>query len=210
MFRLLIATIAMLAVATVARGSGTAYIEEVRPLSPLPDSGLLACTWDIHMVLTDTPSMGSDDWSAAGLYLSVTGGTFFHDPLYDDNPPNPDNFAASPDSEFTSFYTSPGDWPNAPYDGGIVGVATDDDTDLALYTEWFDVIDIGNGDFVVARVTVIPDDQLHPNAHTQGIFRYSVVHSESLYDLPIDVWCIPEPGTFALLLLGAGAALRRG
>lgn len=204
MYARLLMSIAVLNVAVVANGDIAAHYSEVWS-GALPGSGLLASQWEIVVTVSD-PWGWSDDWTSAGLELELAGATFYQDPLNDGNPPNPDWFDGG-DSLYTSFYTSPGDWPNAAYDGGIVGIAQDNDTPTMLDTLWFDTIDTGNGDFVLTRFTVIPDDQQNPDWGGVGEFRYTC-QSEDGAVFSMDLW-IPEPGALALLALGGAAALRR-
>ncbi len=111
---------------------------------------------------------GDDAWTVAGgpqvgePWIIVTGGTFYHDPVNDTNPPNPAFFEYFPDSEFTSFYTTHLGYPNI--EGTSPGVSPGfasgpADTPTALNADWYWTPN-GNdypGTFTIARITIIPD-----------------------------------------------------
>ena len=155
--------------------------------------------FDIHVTVDP-----GDSWTAGGLDLAAIHGTFYQD-LLDANPPNPAWFDQFPDAEFTSFYTSPGDWPNTAYNGQIVGIASSNDTDQMLDTDWFDTIDAegpAGGDFMVARVTVLGSSD---DAAVYGQFQYASVQNTTLQTL----YFVPEPVGLALFALGGLLAFRR-
>lgn len=167
-------------------------------------------TVDIYRIMVDVADTppddshgwlpGPDDWTAGGLDLAVSGSTFYDDPR-GGNPPNPLWFDILPGIEWDTYYTSPSDWPNEAYSGATVGIAHSADTDVTLDTDWFDVIDSGNGRFVIAQVAVFADAVYS----LDGILHYAAANSGgALFTLPI-----PEPGALALLALGAGALRRR-
>ncbi len=98
-----------------------------------------------------------DDWTSAQLSATVTDATFYQSPTGDGNPPDPAGFPAYPDSERTSYYTSPADYPNMSYAGGIVAFnAGPVETTTSLDADWFDVVSTGDGTFVVVQITVLP------------------------------------------------------
>lgn len=116
-----------------------------------------------------------------------------------------------PDAALTSYYTGAADCPNTSYDGSVIGVASIHDTATFVDTDWFDIVDAGNGDFVIVQFTVIPDDPdswdpMDPaGGALDGWLRYAARSSGGhLFSGPA-----PEPGTFALPALGGLAALRR-
>lgn len=173
----------------------------------LPDSGTPYYNVRILVNVTDTPGVGPDDWTTTGLTASVTGATFYQDAMNDTNPPNSGFFGLVPDSEYTSYYTTPADYPNTAFTGTAIGFALGpNDTPTSLRADYFDTIDSGNGLFYIVSITVIPDgpdwsgrvDIEYSAANTGGeLFPYG-------FDIPI-----PEPGSLALLALGGLALIRR-
>jgi hypothetical protein len=212
MLKKLIVTAAVLAIVTAANATISAGWGEwsTGTLTTGDDYFSYRITVDVTDTPPDDPhgwTPGPDDWTAAGIELGVTGGIFYHDPVNDGNPPNPSFFAYVPDSEFTSYWTSPADFPNTDYSGTAAGIASTADTTTLLDTDWFDTIDTGNGTFVIGQITVLPDDPASwdPMVGLSGMMQYAARNSGGhLFEL-----IIPEPGTLALLALGGLALIRR-
>jgi hypothetical protein len=170
----------------------------------LPESDFEFFTYRVQVHVSTTPGHADDDdWTAAGLDASLTGGVFYQDPHNGHNPPNPDFFAAWPDLEYDSYYTSPGNYPNTDYDGTFVSFDPWD-TDTRLGADWFDTVDTGNGDFVIAQFTVLPDE---PDWVVTGLLLYAAADTGGqLFEY---AFTIPEPGVLALLTVGVLAVVRR-
>lgn len=174
-------------------------------LSAVDGNGALpgSLSFDLVIDVFSSPYY-TEDWTAAGVYGTLTDGVFYQDPDNDGNPPDPELFDEYPASQWTSFYTGPGDWPNLEIPGyREIQFATNEDTATSLYTEWFDVTDTGEGTFTLARVTVIPEA---PDwwLHIDGVLARA--SGDSLYYFAFDV---PDPGTGLLLLLGGFTAFVR-
>ena len=122
----------------------------------LPESGEYYSQW--HIMISLDPG---EDWVGAELTADIDpgDGLFYQHPFNDPDPPMPMFFPVFPDSEYTSYYTSPGEWPNTEYQGDIVQIGLKDDTPPQLWAAWFDQVYVpGPGDFVIAQITVLPWD----------------------------------------------------
>ncbi len=202
MFKIMIA-MAVLVITASANATITAghYLWES---GTLPDSGEAFVSYRIWVDVGYSPgSPEEDDWWAAGLNADLTGGIFYQDP-HGANPPNPAYFDSYPDLEYDSYYTSPGDYPNTDYYGAYAGGSFPPEDPWELDTDWFDTIDTGNGNFVIAQFTVLPTD---PDWIVTGHVQYASRHSGSeIFDY---FFTIPEPATLSLLGLGVLAIARR-
>ena len=214
MLKKLIVTAAVLAIVTAANATISADWG-LDSTGVLPDAGDTYFAYRITVDVTDTPpddphgyTPGPDDWTAAGIELSLVGGTFLQ-VTGSGNPPDPFFFPFVPDMPFDSYYTGPGTYPTTDYaDPNPVGIASSNDTATFLDTDWFDTVDTGNGDgLVIAQFTVIPDDPgtWNPDVGLDGLLQYAARNSGgTLFEM-----VIPEPGTLALLALGGLALIRR-
>ncbi len=200
MLRKLVAVAALAALTAVASAEITAYV--TAPVTAALDNGDPIFYQDVHVVVD-----AGDDWTVAAIDLMLSGDFLYQDPVNDGNPPNPALFGAFPDSQFTSFYTSPGDWPNAAYNGAIVGIAQSNDSASVLDTDWFDTIDTGGGDFMIARITMLGTPLGTTTAHLQYA---SAQTPGQLHDSDVQIATpVPEPAGLVLLVLGGVVAARR-
>jgi hypothetical protein len=125
----------------------------VHDLGPLQASGQQYVSYRLAVSLS-----GGDDWTSAVLSATVTDAEFYQDPSGDGNPPDPNDFGMYPDAEVTSYYTVPEDYPNVVYAGGGFGFNLDpNESATSLSADWFDLVDSGDGTYVIAQITVLPD-----------------------------------------------------
>jgi predicted outer membrane repeat protein len=119
----------------------------------LQETGEYYSQWQIVISLDS-----GEDWCAAELTATIDPSDgLFYQHAFDADPPNPILFPVFPDLEYTSYYTSPWEWPNTSYHGNVVAFVFKDDTDYQLSAEWFDTIfDPVPGYFVIAQITVLP------------------------------------------------------
>lgn len=196
MIKKLLATTAVLAMVAAASANISAFI--TAPTTVTLTAGA-AYYQDIYVTVD-----AGDSWTAAGLDATVSS-SFYQD-AFDANPPNPALFGVFPDSEFTSYYTSPGDYPNAAYNGAIVGIAASNDAGNVLDTDWFDTISPETGgDYMIARITVLGDPAVDTGT---GHLQYASVGNTTLQDFDFMIG-VPEPASLALLVLGGLVVARR-
>jgi hypothetical protein len=163
MSRQLITTMTLLALVTAANAATHEAI--------LVSEGYLEETGDYYSQWYICISLDpGEDWQAAQMTATIdpSFGVFYQHPfdVYVGNPPDPFWFTIFPDVEYTSYYTSPGDYPNGPYYGSLVAFtpptmypANPYETETFLWAEWYDIVDVpGPGDFVIAQVTVLPTE----------------------------------------------------
>jgi hypothetical protein len=158
--------------ATNANGTVTAS-HQMWSEGALAASGDAYVAYRICVDVTDTAGLGSDDWTSATLEVDLIGGVFYQQ-VFSDDPPPP-IFDPPPDWDFDSYYTSPGDYPNWDYQGDVVFVTRKDDTATRLDTDWHDLIDTGNGSFVVTQATILPDGS--DDWFAAGRLTYTAAHT---------------------------------
>jgi len=132
----------------------------------LPESGIPYYNFRLVVYVT-----GGQDWTEATLDLALNGPVYFYQhPGNDSDPPNPMFFTIPgfKDSEYTCYFTSPGDYPNGPFVGGVVGFARRDETPTTMHVEFFDTIDTGPGHWYLVSLTVVPEDPLDPEFNVNG------------------------------------------
>jgi hypothetical protein len=138
-----------LAAAALLLAAGAASADLSFSLVPVDNTNgdaedpLFSTTWDTYdMVVTVT---GDDDWTAAEALITVDApATIFQHPFEnaDQSPPNPAFFGAFPSLEFDSYFSAP---------GGIGFASAAVVTPTSMEAAWFDTVDSGDGDFVLAR-----------------------------------------------------------
>jgi hypothetical protein len=169
-----------------------------------PDTDVVV--FDLKVEIT-----GDDAWTAAGgtavgvPWATLTGGSFFQHGAGSDGPPNPVFFPVYSALEYDSFYTTHLGWPNVASQGVAPGFAFGpQDTATQLNADWFWTPD-GNfypGTHTIARATVAPGGK--------G-WELCVAVQVGSIESPLQLYeyCIPEPGSLALLALGGLALIRR-
>jgi|GEM_PF-1638035 len=136
----------------VAAGAEITANLVVYDVGPLIETGEEFVAYRLVVALSET-----DDWTSAQISATLTEAVFYQDENSDGNPPDPAAFGDYPDSEFTSYYTSPEDYPNISYAGDVVGFnAGPTETTTTLDADWFDVVTSSDGAYVVAQLTVLP------------------------------------------------------
>ena len=152
MFKKFIAVFVILTIVTAIQAEITANLV-VYDVGPLIETGDEFVTYRLVVALSET-----DDWTSAQISASLTDAEFYQDAYNDGNPPDPTAFGDYPDSEYTTYYTCPADYPNAAYTGGIVGFNTGPtETSTTLDANWFDTIASIDGTYVIAQITILPD-----------------------------------------------------
>ncbi len=209
MCKKLLGAISMLAAAAVASAEITDVWVEPQYVGHLSDSTTHVYSFDLMVEIT-----GDDAWTVAGgvalmvPWATVTGATFYQDPLGSLYQPDPGLFPYFPDLQYDSFYTTHLGWPNTPDQGVTPNFAGyPGDTDTTLGFAWYLSPD-GNyypGDFTIARFTVLAP----PDADPATTYVEIDMLVGSLETSP--VWfqahiSIPEPTSLMLLAL-AGSAL---
>jgi hypothetical protein len=212
MFRNLLVATSLLAVAAVAEAEITDVCVEPQYAGYLSDSATHVFSFDLMVGIT-----GDDAWTVAGgpalmvPWVTVTGATFYQDPMGSIYQPDPDLFPFYPDLQYDSFYTTHLGWPNTPDRGVIPGLMLESvDLPTELIAEWYWTPD-GNyypGDFIIARFTVVAP----PDADPASTYADIDVLVGSLMTAPIRYQVhvpIPEPTSLVLLALAASALVCR-
>jgi hypothetical protein len=203
MFKRLFAATALVAVVSMASAGITA---SVVPYSEgTLSTGDPYSSWDLQVTVT-----GDDAWTVAGGsvvgadFCTLTGATFYQDPMNDTNPPNPAFIPMVPDSEFTTFYTTHMAYPNTTGTVGPGFAFGPVETPTTLAADWYWTPDGSYypGTFTIARLTAIPTSDVW-----QGDIEMQI---GSLGVAPFMFTAtFPEPGSLALLALGGLALIRR-
>lgn len=194
--RLLATSVALLFGATASATITATWMDLGSPL------GEGTWTLDIVVTLTDGPNPGDpDDWTVAVMTAELTGGATFID--FDPFNPPPIWWI----HPYDTFFTSPQWFPNTTEEGFVSFVpGSPIETPEYRFGEWYDTVDTGNGEFVIARLSVNDpgveadlDIFLQVTAANTGpqFFDYE-------WRIPV-----PEPGSLVLLALGVPALIRR-
>jgi len=126
-----------------------------------------------------------DEWLGAELFLDACEGcTFYQSPCNDQNPPRPQQFGTCPQSQYTTFYTTPGCWPNT---GSFLNclelTLLEPETPQHLHVLWYDSGLSSGGPFTIAQVTTLCECECF-----QGWIRVWVVSNPGMYlEFPIDI-----------------------
>ena len=168
-------------------------------------------TWDILATV-------DNDWTQAQMIIDLSQGNFYNHNDGGNTTPNPTLIGYVPELAFDTFVTAPGSYPNTASGDtpSIAGEAANlgssssgaQFTDTLVDVAWFDTINDGAGQFVVARVTVSDSA-----SGTMQIGGYQLGDSTmTSFPSTIEngvVTVTPEPTTMGLIGLGAMALLRR-
>jgi hypothetical protein len=145
----------------VAAASGAFHSVQWIAAGALPNSGLYFEQYRVRIVLGE-----AEEWTGAELSGWLNGGAWFYQhEWFDFNPPNPVlfNIPGFEDLEYTSFYTSPGEWPNTTYHGNVVTVLSEVATPQQIGATWCDDVTVyGPGEFVIAQITLVCDGFCDP------------------------------------------------
>jgi hypothetical protein len=194
----LLAFVTVLAFAVTVNAAITATLVDLgQPL------GAGTQTYDI--VVSVTPDGADpDDWTACGMEATLTGDCTF----INDDPYNPPIMGVPP---YDSFFTSPQWFPNTA-NIGFVAFAPGSPVEQPQYRfgEWYDTVDTGAGDFVLARLSVQCTD---PETECWLDIYFETAAANTGGELFPFEWsvmvCVPEPASLALLALGGLALIRR-
>ncbi len=205
MFHRIVCATLMCAVVSAANADISLHVES-RYEGFLSDETTYVYSYDLMVEVT-----GDDRWQTAGglhvgvPWITLEGGSFYQHPLCDTNPANPDLFAEFPDSEYTSFYTTPASYPDIAEMGDSPSFAYGPaDTPEALCADWFRTPEpppYQPGDFTIARFSIVPD-----NGEWSAVID---MQAGSLEGMVPFYYAMPEPGSLSLLALGALVSLRR-
>jgi hypothetical protein len=159
-------------------------------------------TLDIVVTLTDGPNPGDvDDWTTATMTAELTGGATF----INFNPFGPPPIWWL--YPYDTFFTSPEWFPNTA-DTGFVGFVPGSpiETPEYLFGGWYDTVDTGNGEFVIARLSV---NDPGVEAYLDIFLQVAAANTGGqLFDYEWHI-PVPEPGGLVSLALGGLALVRR-
>ena len=208
--RMTVSIALVLAFAAAAHASIIADVLTIYESEPIPDTEFIACVYDIVITVEDDNFTAAGGTSLGEAWAVITDGpgTFYNhvDPS-DPRWPWP-MYAPVPDVVFDTFVTTPDGWPNTDSMGTAPGYAgIIDISDTYIVCDWFMTgLQAADGTFVIARMTVLCGD-------TPSTLEIDLLYGgldPGLYNLQRTIIVpTPEPGTAALLILGALAALRR-
>ena len=159
-------------------------------------------TYDLVM------DVGAETWTTEYSLATLTDATFFNHPRggITEMAPNPGMFAEYGVLPFDSFYTGMNDYPNAMAygDASTAGIPFQN-TPTVREMEYYDYPPLDNtGEFVTARFTFLPSS----DNWLLCVAGYVTTMEGGPDPHPFSM-CIPEPGSLALLALGAAALIRR-
>jgi hypothetical protein len=203
--RALFVLLSLVSAVAIASANITTSMNNTTPMDVTID-GQPAYIFTLRVNLTP-----DDDWTSASIFFQQIHPflTWYQSPSNDGNPPDPSLFGTYPNSQWTSYYTSPADYPTSSYDGGIVGITSVSEGGWTLDTDWYDSVTgpLGVSGAVIGQFTL--RSSMGPATGYVGSATGSVGSAEQgsvsfSYDL-----YVPEPGTMALLLLGALSFMRR-
>ena len=97
-----------------------------------------------------------DDWLSAELYLDLCEECLFYQAFCNDqNPPKPFMFGSCPESQYTTFYTSPACWPNTQQSSNCVTITQLTETDTHIHVAWYDLLAHDGNTYTIGQITTM-------------------------------------------------------